>query len=195
MSITTALYTATTGLNVYGDSLAIIGHNIANVNTPGFKASRGEFEDLLSAAMDGVEIGYGVQLAAVSHPFVQGAIENTGAATDLGIQGEGLFILKDSAGNSFYTRAGQFRLDPSGNLVNPDGLIVQGLPVGGIGEPANIAIQSNMTLPGQATATARVVTNLDATESVLLATLPADVLGTEDTPGNWFAGANFTTVM
>ncbi len=127
MSISTVMYTAITGLNAYGDSLSVVGNNIANADTPGFKASTAEFDDLISRSEGGEEIGHGVDLTAVSHPFLQGAIQNTESMTDLAIQGKGFFIVKDASGNSFYTRAGHFTVDANHHLANADGLVVQGV--------------------------------------------------------------------
>ncbi len=101
MSISSDLYTAATGLNAYGDSLSVVGHDIANVNTPGFKASEVNFGDLMNSLVGAAEIGQGVDLSAVSHPFLQGAIQSTPSDTDLAIQGKGFFVVNDSGGNSF----------------------------------------------------------------------------------------------
>ena len=197
MSITSALYTGVSSLLSFGNSMAVIGNNVANVNTVGFKASRAEFADLLSTVDRGLEIGRGVNLAAVSRPFLQGALQVTESITDLAIQGSGLFIVKNSSGSSFYTRAGQFTLDENGNLANPEGLTVQGFQ-GGAGTPGgqlgDITIDRTLVLPAVVTTTIGLAANLDAAASVPTAALPVDAVGTEETKANWVAASNFSTV-
>ncbi|MBI4522679.1 MAG: flagellar hook protein FlgE [Deltaproteobacteria bacterium] len=199
MALTRALYSGASGIDTYGKAMNIIGDNIANVNTTGFKATRPVFFDMLSAEIGGIKVGTGSRMAEANRLFLQGGIQNTNSPTDLAIQGDGFFVLKDGQGQNFYSRAGEFTVDKNGNFVNPGGLKVQGFQLDGNGNPisglTDIVINTQLVIPPDETAKVNLVTNLDATESVLLATLPADVLGTEDTPGNWFAGANFTTVM
>jgi flagellar hook protein FlgE len=129
---------------------------------------------------------------------VQGGVETTNSPTDMAIQGRGLFVLRDAQGASFYSRAGQFILDDLGNLVNPSGLFVQGVQLDSLGNPMsglqNIVISQTVVSPTETTEV-DVVANLDATNSSPVAALPADVVGTADTPSNWFAGANFSTVV
>ena len=125
----TSLFTGISGLNANMSSLSIIGNNIANVNTIGFKASRATFADILSQSIEGVaspkQIGLGVTMSSIEKIFSQGAFETTSSGLDLAISGSGFFILKDSTG-TFYSRAGQFHIDREGYLVNPEGLKVQG---------------------------------------------------------------------
>ena len=122
MALTGALFSGVSGINANGNAMNIIGDNIANANTIGFKSSRAVFFDLLSADVGGTKIGLGSRLAASSRLFVQGGVETTNSSTDLAIQGNGMFILKDSQGGTFYSRAGQFNIDANGNLANPAGL-------------------------------------------------------------------------
>ena len=157
MSITTALYTGISGLQSMGNSLQVTGHNIANVNTVGFKSSRAEFSDLLSQTINvggqTAQLGRGVQLESVARSFAQGSFMNTDSVTDMAINGRGFFILSDGI-QSYYTRAGNFHTNSAGNLVNPDGLGLQGFLFDATGAPtgARGTINlSNLTTPPKAT--------------------------------------------
>jgi flagellar hook protein FlgE len=198
MALTGALFAGVSGINSNGNAMNIIGDNIANANTIGFKSSRAVFFDLLSADVGGTKVGLGSRLAASERAFVQGGVETTNSATDLAIQGHGLFILNDAQGGQFYSRAGQFSIDKDGNLVNPAGLAVQGIQLDPNGNPisglTNIVISQVVVSPA-VTDTIGVALNLDATSTTPLTAMPADAAGTQDTPGNWFAGSNFSTVV
>src|SRR5437867_1671768 len=113
MALFGALSTGRSGLTNNGAALSVIGNNIANVATVGFKGSRTEFADLVSAEAGGEigKIGLGARIGAVRTLFTQGAIEATGRSLDLGIEGAGFFVLGDNAGKLF-TRAGNFVLQP-----------------------------------------------------------------------------------
>ncbi len=198
MALTGALFSGVSGINSNGNAMNIIGDNIANANTIGFKSSRAVFFDLLSADVGGTKIGLGSRLAASDRLFVQGGVETTNSVTDLAIQGKGLFILRDSQGGTFYSRAGQFGIDRDGNLANPAGLAVQGVQLDANGNPTsgltNIVISQLVVSPVE-TSAIDIALNLDATKATPTPAIPADAAGTEDTPGNWFAGANFSTVV
>jgi len=128
MSITKAMWTGVSGLGAEGSALGVIGDNIANGNTVGFKASRALFEDVLGGAI-GSNVGGGVRMARAQQIFAQGSIVNTGQATDLAISGDGFFVVKGALGGvngEFYSRAGQFTPNNEGFLVNPQGLKLQG---------------------------------------------------------------------
>ncbi|HUU51256.1 MAG TPA: flagellar hook protein FlgE [Nitrospinota bacterium] len=129
MSVFSALYTGVSGLNAQSARTQVIGNNIANISTHGFKASRVCFEDILSQSLSGAssssQIGRGTSLAAVTRDFSQGSLETTNAATDMAVDGDGFFIVNNGSGD-FYTRAGQFSFDANGNLVNPQGMVLQG---------------------------------------------------------------------
>ncbi len=124
MGILGALFSGVSGLDVYSNAIEVIGNNIANTNTAGFKASRAEFSDILAQSLSGAgtgsQIGRGVQLAAVTTQFTQGSFETTSSGTDLAIDGSGFFIVKNNDG-VFYTRAGQFAVNAQGLLVNSKG--------------------------------------------------------------------------
>lgn len=117
------------GLYAANKQLDVTGNNIANVNTTGFKSSRAEFADVYAGANRlGVgknQIGNGVRLAAVSQQFTQGDVNNTGNVLDMGIQGQGFFVLSDN-GSQVYTRAGAFQNNKDNFVVTSDGLRLQG---------------------------------------------------------------------
>ena len=111
------------GLYAANKQLDVTGNNIANAATTGFKSSRAEFADIYSANKLGTgskTIGSGVNLAAVSQNFGQGAVNNTGNLLDMGIQGSGFFVLSDN-GSLSYTRAGTFKSDKDGYVTSSDG--------------------------------------------------------------------------
>ncbi len=198
MALTGALFAGVSGINSNGNAMNIIGDNIANANTVGFKSSRAVFFDLLSADVGGTKIGLGSRLASSDRLFVQGGVETTNSATDMAIQGHGLFILKDAQGGTFYSRAGEFSVDKNGNLANPAGLAVQGVKLDANGNPTsgltNIVINQIVVSPAE-TSEIKLAANLDATATTPTAANPTDAAGTEDTPANWFAGSNFSTVI
>lgn len=130
MSVTSALYTGVSGLLNQGEAMNVIGNNIANVNTIGFKQGRTIFADLLSQNVsDDSQIGKGVQLQAVQNTFTQGTSQNSENVTDLTIQGNSFFALKPptsvapvtNQSSAFLSRAGAFKVDNNLTLVNPDG--------------------------------------------------------------------------
>jgi flagellar hook protein FlgE len=198
MALTGALFAGVSGINTNGNAMNIIGDNIANANTVGFKSSRGVFFDLLSADVGGTRIGLGSRLASSDRLFVQGGVETTNSATDMAIQGHGLFILKDAQGGTFYSRAGEFSVDKNGNLSNPAGLHGQGVQLDANGNPTsgltNVVINQVVVSPAE-TSKINLAANLDASSSTPTAAIPADAAGTSDTPANWFAASNFSTVV
>ena len=129
-----SLNSGITGLAQFQERMDVIGNNIANVATVGFKSARTEFSDAFSQtlreARDGssaVQIGSGVATASIKNLYGQGAVEQTGNNADLAIVGNGFFVAQDKQSNENYaTRAGQFRLDQNGFLVTSNGLRVQG---------------------------------------------------------------------
>lgn len=130
MSVTSALYTGVTGLLNNGEAMNVIGNNISNVNTIGFKQARTLFSDLLSQNVaNSSQIGKGVQMQAVQNVFTQGTSQSSENVTDLAIQGNSFFALKApttaapvaAQSEAFLTRAGAFGVDNNLTLVNPDG--------------------------------------------------------------------------
>lgn len=130
-----ALYIAKTGMDTSQFQLDVVSNNLANVNTVGFKKSRGIFEDLYyqtlrqpggqlangNANPTGLQVGTGAAAVASSH-LHPGAPQQTGQPLDLQIQGDGFFRLLQPDGTTAYSRNGQFQRDANGNVVNPDGL-------------------------------------------------------------------------
>ena len=140
MALVSSLFTAISGLRNHQTMLDVISNNVSNVNTIGFKAGRVQFRDLLSqtvssafgsdaasgrGGVNGVQIGSGVSVAAIDTLHTQGTLQATGVATDMAINGDGFFVVKDGA-QTLYTRAGSFRFDTAGNLVDSSGALVQG---------------------------------------------------------------------
>jgi flagellar hook protein FlgE len=134
-----SLYAGVSGLQNHQIRMDVIGNNISNVNTTGFKKGRVNFHDMLSQTLQGAarpnervggvnprQIGLGMQVASIDTIFTQGSLQTTGVTSDLAIEGEGFFILREGDVD-LYTRAGAFNVDESGTLVNPaSGLRVQG---------------------------------------------------------------------
>lgn len=188
-----SFYAGLSGLQAYATHLNVIGNNLANVNTIGFKTSRMTFQDLLYQTAVGSgrnpsQIGLGVQTASVDSLFSQGSLQGTGVVTDLAIQGNGFFVLHDAQGSRLYTRAGNFSLDKNGDLATSSGALVQGYTTrdatGNIvtsGAVGNINIPPGLTAPPRATVAFNATTNLDASASVddpLTTAAEADVFST-----------------
>ncbi|MCX5810651.1 MAG: flagellar hook protein FlgE [Proteobacteria bacterium] len=127
-----SMFSGISGLVSNSQAINVVGNNIANVNTIGFKGSRATFSDLLYQSINGTagasQVGRGSSLTTVDTQFAQGSFESTTEPTDLAIGGKGFFVVKRPEGDmtEYYTRAGQFRFDKDGNLANPTGLILQG---------------------------------------------------------------------
>ncbi|MCZ8095705.1 MAG: flagellar hook-basal body complex protein, partial [Acidovorax sp.] len=120
------------GLNAASKNLDVIGHNIANANTTGFKASRAEFAEMVASAIGstgGTNAGIGVETANVAQQFTQGNLTITGNSLDVAINGNGFFTVTQPDGTLAYTRAGNFKLDKEGNMVTNDNDKVMGYPV------------------------------------------------------------------
>ncbi|MET1116004.1 MAG: flagellar hook protein FlgE [Comamonas sp.] len=120
------------GLNAASKNLDVIGHNVANSSTTGFKSSRTEFAEMIASAVvssTGANSGIGVNVQAVSQQFMQGAINATGNSLDLAINGDGFFRVGLTDGTQAYTRAGNFQLDKAGSMVTTDGASVMGYPI------------------------------------------------------------------
>ncbi len=172
MSISSSLYSGISGLNTNGNAMSVIGNNIANTNTIGFKSSRTVFSDLLSANIAGSggnsQVGRGTGLSTVDNIFAQGTFESTTSNTDLAIEGEGMFVVREPGNTTqYYTRAGAFRFDGDGYLVNPEGFRVQGRSFNASGElsagdASDVRVNINSAIPANMTANMALTTNLDA---------------------------------
>lgn len=155
-----------TGLLGYAKGLRVIGNNTANLNTPGYKGSTLQFTDLFyanggtsSGGAAQAKLGFGLGTAGTHLDFRQGDLRQTGNPFDLGVEGEGLFVLRDAEGRTRYTRAGQFEFDGEGRFVSrTDGSRVVGVDTHG--NEIDLSIAGLRTAPGKATATARFTGNL-----------------------------------
>ncbi|WP_285906533.1 flagellar hook protein FlgE [Pseudodesulfovibrio pelocollis] len=188
MGLGSSLYAGITGLTVHSERMTVIGNNLANVNTVGFKGTTMQFEDLMSqdfATVNGIgQVGRGVRISTIYSDFGQGSFESSTEATDMAISGDGMFIVSPKGTDArLYTRAGNFRFDNDGYLVDPHGYVVQGweveqatttvsaagtaTPTGSgstriVGTPTDIRLDNFQSAP-RATTTMTVVTNLDPT--------------------------------
>ena len=168
MGVGSSLYTGVSGLSAQGDTLGMIGDNIANSHTIGFKISRAEFENVIARSLKGVssknQIGRGTRIANINPVFTQGDIESTQRATDLAISGRGFFVLKGQSGLN-YTRNGSFRFDRDGFLVSNEDQKVQGFITDKDGNLTNrigsIRFPKALT-PAKATQAVNVNVNLDS---------------------------------
>lgn len=185
MGITSALYSGVSGLNTNSQAMSVVGNNLANTNTIGFKGSRALFSDMLSSSIFGSggasQVGRGVNISKIDNIFSQGTFESTASDTDLAIEGEGFFLLKEAGSDvSYYSRAGAFRFDEDGFLVNPEGYHVQGKPfdANGVvipGEAEDIRVKNVGLIPAQVTDTVTMTTNLDSNTAAIAAPFnPAD---------------------
>ncbi|KUK32635.1 MAG: Flagellar hook-basal body protein [Thermoanaerobacterales bacterium 50_218] len=184
-----SLFSAVSGLNAHQLRMDVIGNNIANINTPGFKKSRVTFQDMLYQTIRGasrgtnpVQVGPGVTIASIDTICTPGNLQNTGKTTDLGIDGDGFFVLSEDGGRRLYTRVGNFDFDSNGYLVSLlNGMKVQGwLPKNSSADIRNIqddekkfgSIKVNFQDPEPAKATSEMVFagNLDfrANNGILL---------------------------
>lgn len=134
-----SLWSGVSGMQNHQTKMDVVGNNIANVNTNGFKKGRADFQDMISQQLSGAaapttevggvnpkEVGLGVQTAAIHTIFTQGNLQSTGVSTDVAIQGNGFFVLQNGE-KTYFTRNGAFGLDKGGTLVNPaNGYRVQG---------------------------------------------------------------------
>lgn len=168
MGILSSLYTGVSGMTAQGEALGVIGDNIANSNTVGFKASRAEFQDIISKNLKGIlggnQIGRGVKIGAVNPILTQGNVDATQKVTDLAISGDGYFKVKGSDGES-YTRDGSFHFDREGYLVTNDRQRVQGFSTDEKGNIVNrvtdIKFPRALT-PAKATKEIKLDLNLDS---------------------------------
>ena len=157
------------GLNATSKNLEVIGNNVANANTYGFKAARAEFADMYATSMNGTgtnNIGIGVNLASVSQQFTQGNIVTTENPMDLSLNGAGFFQVTDGKSPVTYTRNGQFKVDRDGYVVNNQGDQLMGYPAdgGGVIQPGT-AGPLRMPTAGinpAATSTIKLEMNLDS---------------------------------
>lgn len=142
-----SLYSGISGINANTNAMSVIGDNIANMGTTGFKSSDISFANVLSQSVGGLggsQIGRGVMMSEVRPQWSSGTLESTGNVTDLAINGQGLFVVRGTDGMRYYTRAGDFKFDKDANLVNPQGFRVQGYE---IGEDGTLGRITDITIP------------------------------------------------
>jgi len=159
--------TALSGLTANSTALDVVGNNLANMNTQGFKAGDVLFEDAMNAANASLQVGSGVASTLTSTDFTQGSLQTTGGPLDAALQGSGFFVVQDATGATSYTRDGSFSMNSAGDLVTSTGDLVQGWSaVAGVlnasGPTSAISIPSLTTLPPAATANMTLSANLDA---------------------------------
>ncbi|MCL2600244.1 MAG: flagellar hook-basal body complex protein, partial [Treponema sp.] len=198
-----SLFSGVSGLQNHQTRMDVIGNNIANINTTGFKRNRVNFQDILYQQLQGAarptdeiggvnprEVGLGMSVASIDTVHTQGSLQTTGIGTDLAISGNGFFVL-DNAGQQLFTRAGAFSVDANGYMVNPaNGMRVQGWmaqevegfnmldasqPVG------NITIPVGDKDPARATTTVLLASNLDRR----MPEIPEDATARQVIEGTW----------
>lgn len=174
-----AFNTAISGLQTNQIRMEVIGNNIANVNTTGFKGSRATFQEQFSQTLQGAQepqgnragtnpqqVGLGASLASIDTIHTQGAIQTTGKNTDVALQGRGFLVLRDAQGSRLYTRDGNFGLDADRRLATNTGLLVQGYTAdkNGVintnGPIGDIVIEANRTYPPKASSMVELAGNL-----------------------------------
>jgi flagellar hook protein FlgE len=173
-----SFYTPLSGLNASAAAIDVVGNNLANMNTTGYKANSVAFRDLVGDALASPDAinGQGVVTATAVRRFTQGAIQQTSGNLDAAINGDGFFLLKDSQNQQLLTRAGNFRMDATGNLLTSTGANLQGWNAAN-GVLSTTGAISNIVLPALgvrtplATANASITANLDANAPV--STTPA----------------------
>lgn len=172
MSILTSFNIGVTGLNAAGSGMSVIGDNIANAATNGYKASRAGFQDVLARSLTGIDggnqIGAGTKLAHVTPSFTQGNVQRTQSVTDLAINGNGFFEVDAPFGPGF-TRDGAFHFNKDGYLITPDGYKIQGFVANDKGDITNkkgdIRL-GNTTIPAKATENVGINMNIDSRDIV-----------------------------
>ena len=193
-----SLYSGGSGVQNHQTRMDVIGNNISNVNTTGFKRGRVNFQDMISQQIAGAakpteelggvnpkDVGLGMTIATIEQVFTQGNLQTTGVSTDVAIQGNGFFILKNGD-ESFYTRNGAFGIDKDGTLVNPsNGMRVQGWMANEInGEmivttaatPTDLIIPVGSKDPAKATENVKFACNLNKnTPEILEGASAADI--------------------
>jgi flagellar hook protein FlgE len=185
MAFLRSLFAGVSGLRNHQLMMDVIGNNIANVNTIGFKAGRTTFSELYAQTLKSatqpvlnnggtnpIQVGVGISVNTLDTLFSQGNIETTGQTTDLAISGPAFFVVNKD-GKTLYTRVGTFQLDSTGKLVNPgDGSVLQGKMADAMGViPSGTALQDiqialDTQSPARATSTVKFAGNLDSTAAV-----------------------------
>ncbi len=171
MSILSSFNIGVSGLHAAGSSMGVIGDNIANAGTHGFKSSRAEFQDLIANSLKGIDggdqMGSGTKLAHITSQFTQGAVTRTNNITDLAINGNGFFQIQAPFGKGF-TRDGAFHFDKEGFMVNGDGYKVEGFQSddkGAITNKMGPIKLGNTNIPAASTKEVKMSVNLDSRDN------------------------------
>lgn len=165
-----AFSTALSGLNANSTAIDVVGNDLANLNTTGYKSKELHFSDLMSQELGGGtsgQLGMGVGQAGAYSKYTQGSLQSTGGPTDAAIQGNGFFVVKDQNNQTLYTRDGTFQVSASGQLITTGGDLVQGWSaangsVNASGATGSISVPLGATIPATATTTMSVGLNLDS---------------------------------
>jgi len=195
-----SMFSGVSGLRAHQTMMDVIGNNIANVNTVGYKSSSVVFQDLLSQAIRGAgspttgasgnggtnpsQVGLGVRIGGITTSFTQGAAQNTGRSTDLSISGDGFFVVRQQ-GQQLFTRAGALSFDGLGRLTTADGAVLQGWTADSAGKINTNSAVGDLSMPlGQAidpvmTANITIGGNLPADAPLNTATAPAVTAGSQ----------------
>ncbi len=199
MSLYSAFYSGLSGLSTSSNALNVIGNNLANINTVGFKGSAMTFRDIFSTSLGGIstqgngnpiQFGLGVQTNGVAQDFAQSSFQSTGNALDMAIQGNGFFTLQGTDGRQVFSRAGNFSRNSAGNLVASDGANVMGWnrdTTGVVNTSAALApilIDSGTTAAAFATQNIRTGVNLNASATTGAASLLTAPIQVYDSQGN-----------
>ena len=180
-----SLYSGVSGLKNHQTRMDVVGNNISNVNTTGFKSSRVTFADTLSQTLSGAssaadgkggtnpqQIGLGSAVSAIDTLFTNGSVQSTGVNTDLCLSGNGLFIVGKGDSDVYYTRNGNFKFDAEGNYVTSDGLFVKGWMANNgslntTSATTYIKIPAGKSMEAKATTQVTYTNNLDASEPMI----------------------------
>ncbi len=178
----TAFYSGLAGLSAYSGALNVVGNNLANINTPGFKFAEVGFEDLVTRTFGGtatngagnpMQIGLGTLTNSISNIFSQGSIKTTSEASNVAMEGNGFFVVGDTIQDRFYTRSGNFFFNDDGYMVNPSGKYVLGYTtkdanneIQPSGDLSLINLAANATAGPQVSTFFSIISNLDNREAV-----------------------------
>src|SRR5215471_8143434 len=208
MSILQAMFTGVSGIQAEGEALGVVGDNISNTNTVGFKQERAQFENVLGhsimAGSSSALPGSGVRMASVQQLFTQGSLSNTGVATDLALSGDGFFVVNgtiDGVVGNFYTRDGRLKVDNSGYITKMDSLKAQGYaarPDGTFDAAVTSLKVPTSAIPAFATTQMTVTANLDSNSVVfpqVAVVGPPAVAAIPFDPQDPTATSNFSTSM
>ncbi|HZT30579.1 MAG TPA: flagellar hook protein FlgE [Bryobacteraceae bacterium] len=195
----TAFSTALSALNATSVGVDTVGNNLANLNTPGYKANTVSFYDMVAASM-GVDsaanpTGIGVGRPLTVRQFTQGTVQTTSGRLDAAIQGDGFFIVRDGAGQTLYTRAGNFHVDAQGHLLTATGERVQGWQaVNGVLDPS-AAVLGDLTLPSSAQFAPQATTQMSIDMNLNASAVTGQTGDTFSTPVQVFDSEGSTHVL